>query len=106
MWISKENKNIGKIFAYYLLGFLILTVSHEFIHGYIAKQYCEQVSYQWIPTKNYLMATSYKNCTNMQSLNFLQSIVEIVGYHLMAFYTAIASFIILYKEKADSDRVF
>jgi len=82
-----------------LSGFLLLAVVHEWVRGFIARQYCSLVLHDWIPTQEYFMQTRYINCTNMDQLMLLQNIVEIVGYQLIAFYTALVSFYVFYDQK-------
>jgi len=97
--LDSKHVDALKTFAFFLLGFYIIVAVHELTHGFIAAQYCENVWYNWIPNTESLAATHYSSCSNMADLNFLQNIVEIVGYQLLAFYCAIISFVVLYTQK-------
>lgn len=99
MLIPRKYREAAKAFLFFMLGFYILVVTHELTHGFIADQFCQQIRYNWIPTTEYLANTQYTGCTETERLMDLQYAVEIVGYQLMGFYTAAASFYILVSQK-------
>jgi len=73
---------------------LLFFVTHEFIHGYIAVEYGCTVAYDLVPDKQNFFSTAWSNCTgNTGTVRFLQSIVEIVGYHLFILHSLVTGYV-------------